>query len=203
MLCPSRIRCPMILRTVQLMCVRTYCRWATYNRRFGMLARNTDNLYVRYNWKGLEAKFVNDILCYHFSLENFKTDSKYEIIHCLSGRLLNFSKLSVVTIYNTWCDIKKLRLLWNYIYVLHMVVIINTDYFSKECKPIVLCNWNGLCSVWGRKWILCIIQMSTRSLIVPTYSVIGIVKLNEWKRTKLAERASFSVCGSVLIVFDK
>jgi len=66
-----------------------------------MLARNTDNLYVRYNWKGLEAKFVNDILCYHFSLENFKTDSKYEIIHCLSGRLLNFSKLSVVTIYNT------------------------------------------------------------------------------------------------------
>jgi hypothetical protein len=45
--------------------------------------------------------------------------------------------------------------------------------------------------------------MNTRSLIVPTNSVIGIVKLNEWNRTKLAELASFSVCGSVLIYFDK
>jgi hypothetical protein len=66
-----------------------------------MLARNTENLYVRDNWKGLEVKFAEDNFCYQFSLEHFKTGSKYEITHCLPVRLPNFFKLSVVTMYIT------------------------------------------------------------------------------------------------------
>jgi len=84
-----------------------------------------------------------------------------------------------------------------------MVTIINTDYFSKECKPIVLCKWNGLCSVWGSKLILWTIQMSARYLILPTNSVVVIAEFNEWNATKLTEHSSFSVCSSVLTFFDK
>jgi methyltransferase-like protein len=99
-----------------------------------MLARNTENLYVRYNWKGLKAKFFNDSFCYQFSPENLKTGSKYEITHCLSGRLLNFFKLTVVTIHITR-DVKlrnfaSLYRNYIYVYMLHIVILINTDYFS-------------------------------------------------------------------------
>jgi hypothetical protein len=40
------------------------------------------------------------------------------------------------------------------IYVFHMILTINRDYFLKQHQPVNLCNGNVLCFLCGKEWIL-------------------------------------------------